>query len=129
MMNTLLRTARSAIMNMARDFSCGILTADDEILTVAESLPCHAFRGPDLQAARMKEGHPTLKRRATPSSTTRPTTATRTRPTGASSMPVIDDEATHRFTVLRQGPRRRLRQLDPDDVLRRRRPTSIRRAR
>ena len=33
MMNTLLRTARSAILNMARDFSCCILTADDEMLT------------------------------------------------------------------------------------------------
>jgi len=61
MMNTLLRTARSAIMNMARDFSCGILTADDEVLTVSESLPCHSFRGPDLQAKWMKEFNPTLK--------------------------------------------------------------------
>lgn len=62
MMNTLQRSARSAIMSMARDFSCGILTADDEILTVAESLPCHTFSGPDLQARYMKRAHPTLHR-------------------------------------------------------------------
>lgn len=62
MMNTLQRSARSAIMNMARDFSCGILTADDEILTVAESLPCHTFRGPDLQAQYMKRVHPDLRK-------------------------------------------------------------------
>ena len=62
MMNTLQRSARSAIMNVARDFSCGILTAGDEILTVAESLPCHTFCGPDLQARYMKEVQATLKR-------------------------------------------------------------------
>ena len=50
MMNTLLRTARSAILNTARDFSCCILTADDEMLAMAESLPIHVMSGPDLIA-------------------------------------------------------------------------------
>lgn len=61
MMNTLLRTARSAILNTARDFSCCILTADDELLAMAESLPIHVMSGPDLIARYMKETHPTLR--------------------------------------------------------------------
>ena len=44
MTNTLLRTARSGVLNTARDFSCCILTADDELLAVAESLPIHVHR-------------------------------------------------------------------------------------
>ena len=58
MMNTLLRTARSAILNTARDFSCCILTADDELLAMAESLPIHVMSGPDLIARYMKDTHP-----------------------------------------------------------------------
>jgi len=41
MTNTLFRTARSGVINSARDFSCCILTADDEMLVAAESLPIH----------------------------------------------------------------------------------------
>jgi N-methylhydantoinase B len=61
MMNTLLRTARSAILNTARDFSCCILTAEDEMLAMAESLPIHVMSGPDLIARYMKETHPELQ--------------------------------------------------------------------
>lgn len=60
MRNTLLRTSRSAIMNMARDFACGIITADNDILTVCEGLPCMTLSGPDLQSRYMKECHPVL---------------------------------------------------------------------
>ncbi len=38
MTNTLFRTGRSAVLNMARDFSCCIVTADDQMLTAAEGL-------------------------------------------------------------------------------------------
>ncbi len=58
MMNTLLRTARSAILNTARDFSCCILTADHEMLAMAESLPIHVMSGPDLIARYMQETAP-----------------------------------------------------------------------
>ena len=61
MMNTLLRTARSAILNTARDFSCCILTADDQLLAMAESLPIHVMSGPDLIARYMKDVHPVLR--------------------------------------------------------------------
>ncbi len=39
MTNTLLRSGRSAVLNMARDFSCAIVTADNELLASAEGLP------------------------------------------------------------------------------------------
>ena len=39
MHNTLLRTARSGVINNGRDFSCCILTADAELLNVGESIP------------------------------------------------------------------------------------------
>ena len=34
MANTLLRTGRSGVLNIARDFSCCIVTADDGLLAV-----------------------------------------------------------------------------------------------
>lgn len=41
MINTLLRTSRSGVLNTARDFSCAILTYDNRLLVFAESLPIH----------------------------------------------------------------------------------------
>jgi N-methylhydantoinase B len=98
MMNTLQRTARSAIMNMARDFSCGILTARDEILTVAESLPCHTFRGPDIQARYMKECHPDIAR-GDAFLHNDPYHGNSHAADWCVLMPVIDGEGRHRFTV------------------------------
>lgn len=39
--DTLLRAGRSSVINMARDFSCSLLTADDQLLALAEGLPIH----------------------------------------------------------------------------------------
>jgi N-methylhydantoinase B len=41
MINTLLRTSRSGVLNTARDFSCAIITSDNRLLVFAESLPVH----------------------------------------------------------------------------------------
>lgn len=60
MTNTLLRSARSAVINSARDFSCAILTAEDELLAAAEGIPVHIF-GAQLQSAAMREAHPVLR--------------------------------------------------------------------
>jgi len=98
MMNTLLRSARSAIMNVARDFSCGILTADDEILTVAESLPCHSFRGPDIQAAYMRRVHRTINR-GDAFLHNSPYDGNSHAADWCVLMPVIDDDGVHRYTV------------------------------
>lgn len=59
MTNTLLRAARSAVINSARDFSCGICTADNELLACADGLPIHSF-GANLQTRTMCELHPDL---------------------------------------------------------------------
>ncbi|NQV20652.1 MAG: hydantoinase B/oxoprolinase family protein [Rhodospirillales bacterium] len=59
MSNTLLRSARSAVINSARDFSCSIVTGDNRMLASAEGLPVHIF-GSNLQAASMCELHKDL---------------------------------------------------------------------
>ncbi len=60
MSNTLLRSARSAVINVARDFSCAIVTGDNELLAIAEGLPVHSF-GAHIQARSMVELHPDLR--------------------------------------------------------------------
>lgn len=56
MTNTLFRTGRSSVLNMARDFSCSIVTADDQLLAAAEGLQVHVL-GAGLQTAAMRELH------------------------------------------------------------------------
>jgi N-methylhydantoinase B len=99
MINTLARTGRSGVLNTARDFSCCILTGDCQLLSMAESLPIHVMRGPDLMAQSMKEFFPEL----------RPGDAfLHNSPYHGNShaadhcilVPVIDGEGSHRFTVL-----------------------------
>ena len=60
MTNTLIRTARSTTVAVGRDFSCTIVTAEDELLACAESLPIHVF-GSHIQAREMRIHHPDLK--------------------------------------------------------------------
>lgn len=59
MTNTLFRTGRSAVLNMARDFSCSIVTADDQLFAAAEGLQVHVL-GAGLQTESMTELHPDL---------------------------------------------------------------------
>jgi N-methylhydantoinase A len=99
MMNTLLRTARSAILNTARDFSCCVLTAGDELLAMAESLPIHVMSGPDLIARYMKETHPRL-RRGDAFLHNSPYHGNSHAADWCVVVPVVDDEGVHRFTVL-----------------------------
>ena len=56
MTNTMLKTGRSAVINSARDFSCGITTADNELFATAEGLPAHTY-GLNLQSAAMCKYH------------------------------------------------------------------------
>jgi N-methylhydantoinase B len=60
MTNTLFRTGRSSILNMARDFSCAIVTADDQLFAAAEGLQVHVL-GAGLQTSSMRELHPDLR--------------------------------------------------------------------
>ena len=61
MTNTLFRTARSSVLNTARDFSCAIVTREHELLATAESLPIHVMAGPDLVSASLAKLHPELR--------------------------------------------------------------------
>ena len=57
MTETVLLTARSSVIGMARDFSCSIVTSEDEVLAIAAGLPMHVF-GTQLQSAAMRRLHP-----------------------------------------------------------------------
>ena len=59
MTNTLLRTGRSALLNTARDFSCSIVTAGNELLACAEGLPIHVIGSQYLTEA-MERFHPVI---------------------------------------------------------------------
>lgn len=59
MTNGLLRSARSSVINTARDFSCSILTADNELLASAEGCPVHVF-GSEPLGETMSELHQDL---------------------------------------------------------------------
>ncbi len=61
MANTLLRTGRSGVLNLARDFSTSVVTAQCELLTGAESLPIHHLSGADLMCRAMMDLHPELR--------------------------------------------------------------------
>lgn len=60
MTNTLLRTARSAVLAVVRDFSCSIVTADNRLLTSGEGVPVHVF-GSHLQTRAMCDLHEDLR--------------------------------------------------------------------
>jgi len=60
--NTLFKTARSSVLNTARDFSCCVVTREHEMLACAESLPIHVMSGPDLVSASLARLHPQMRR-------------------------------------------------------------------
>jgi N-methylhydantoinase B len=62
MIDTLVRTARSAVLNTAKDCSCCIVTADHQLLVTAESLPVHVMSGPDIMARWLATYHPQPQR-------------------------------------------------------------------
>lgn len=99
MAHTLLKTGRSGVLNTARDFSCGILTADGELVTGAECYPIHVLRGPDLMHATMKAHHPDLR----PGDAVlhnSPYHGNTHAADHAILIPVFDGDGRHRFTTL-----------------------------
>lgn len=99
MANTLFRTARSGVINIGRDFSCCIVTRNNELLVSTESLPIHVLSGPDRMARSVTEFHPELKRGDA---------FLHNSPYHGGShaadhtilVPVIDDRGVHRYTVV-----------------------------
>lgn len=99
MTNTLHRTGRSGVLNMARDFSCCVITNKDELLMPADSLPIHVMSGPDLMARALKRHHPVL-RAGDAFLHNSPYEGNSHAADHSLLVPVVDDEGTHRCTVL-----------------------------
>jgi N-methylhydantoinase B len=99
MRNTLTRTSRSGVVNIARDFSCCIVSRDDELLMWAESLPIQVLSGPDLMSRTMKQFHPVLARGDAFLHNSPYHGATHAADHSI-LVPVIDDEGVHQFTVV-----------------------------
>jgi N-methylhydantoinase B len=60
MMNTLLRTGRSTVISVARDFSCSVVTADNRLLSGADGLPVHVY-GSHLLTQAMSQLHDDIR--------------------------------------------------------------------
>jgi len=99
MTNTLFRTARSGVINTGRDFSCCIVTAQDELLVTAESLPIHVMRGPDLMARIMRGFAPDI-RAGDAYLNNSPYHGNSHAGDHTLLVPVFDDDGTYRFTVV-----------------------------
>jgi N-methylhydantoinase B len=99
MTNTLFRTARSTVLNTARDFSCCVVTADHELLVMGESLPIHVIRGPDLTSRWLKKFHP-HPRRGDAFIHNSPYHGNSHAGDHCILVPVVDDEGRHRATAV-----------------------------
>ena len=99
MANTMLRTGRSGVINTARDFSCSLVTARGELLSVSEGFPIHMLRGADLMAQCMKAFHPALKR-GDAFLHNSPYHGNSHAADHTIIVPVVDEDGIHRFSVL-----------------------------
>lgn len=99
MQRTLMRTSRSGVVSSGHDCSCAILSADDEMITVADSIPIHLMSGPDVMARTMKAHHAVL-RRGDAFLHNSPYHGCSHAADLSVLVPVIDDSGTHRFTML-----------------------------
>ena len=99
MMNTIFRSGRSGVLNSAHDFSCCVISANDELVMGAESLPIHMMSGPDLISKAVKAAHPHL-RRGDAFLHNSPYNGNSHAADHSMLVPVIDEHGTHRFSVL-----------------------------
>lgn len=102
MANTLLRTARSGIMNTAHDFSCCIVTAEPALLAMADSLPIHVMEGPPIMAGLISKYHPNAER-GDAFLHNSPYEGNSHAADHVILVPVIDDDGQQRFTVIAKG--------------------------
>lgn len=58
---TLVRSGHSGVLNRAKDLSCVVVSADHQLVAVADSLPAHVLSGPDLMSRSCFEMHPDSK--------------------------------------------------------------------
>lgn len=99
MMNTIFRSGRSGVLNSAHDFSCCVISAGDELVMGAESLPIHMMSGPDLISKAIKAAHPRL-RRGDAFLHNSPYNGNSHAADHSMLVPVLDDQGNHQFSVL-----------------------------
>lgn len=99
MTNTLFKTARSSVLNTARDFSCCVITKDHEMLAAAESLPIHVMSGPDLISESLAKLHPEM-RAGDAFLHNSPYHGNSHAGDHCVLVPVVDDEGRHHFTAM-----------------------------
>ena len=99
MMNTIFRSGRSGVLNSAHDFSCCVISANDELVMGAESLPIHMMSGPDLISRAVKAAHPRLHR-GDAFLHNSPYNGNSHAADHSMLVPVIDEQGIHRFSVL-----------------------------
>ncbi len=99
MANTLMRTGRSGVLNVARDFSCCIVSAAGDLLVTNEALPIHVLSGPDMMARVMKDFHPRLEA-GDAFLNNSPYHGCSHAADHTLLVPVMDAAGTHRFTVV-----------------------------
>jgi len=99
MASTLLRTGRSGVLNIARDFSCCIVTAGGDLLVTNEALPIHVLSGPDLMARVMTSFHPVLEA-GDAFLNNSPYHGCSHAADHTLLVPVVDQAGVHRFTVV-----------------------------
>ena len=115
MLNTLVRSARTGVLGVAHDLSCCVLTADDELLAWAESLPIHVVSGPDIMCRSMKEFHKSFKR-GDAFLHNSPYHGCSHAADWTILIPVLDDDGRASVHGFRQGASGRLRQRGADDL-------------
>lgn len=98
MANTLMRTGRSGVLNTAHDFSCCILTYDNNFIAADESLPVHVLSGPDLMCNTIDKFHPN-KKRGDAFLINSPYHGCSHAADHTIVIPVIDNNNVHRFSV------------------------------
>jgi N-methylhydantoinase B len=99
MRNTLTRASRSGVVNIARDFSCCIVSREHELLHWAESLPIQVMSGPDLMSRSMKELHSILGR-GDAFLHNSPYHGASHAADHSILVPVLDEHGNHQFTVV-----------------------------
>ena len=99
MQHTLVRSSRSGVIANGHDCSCCVLTAEHELLSVAETIPIHVMSGADRMAASVAAFHPE-QRRGDAYLHNSPYHGCTHAADLSVLVPVFDDDGVHRFTVL-----------------------------
>jgi len=101
MTNTLLRTARSSVLAVAKDFSCCLLAANGDLLAMAEAEPIHVLNS-DLLGKALNELQPSI-RPGDAFLNNSPYHGNTHAADWSVLVPIFDDDGIHRCTAVAKG--------------------------